>query len=86
MALSLSVIDQETGRNLTATQSLIRYLSYFLSALPLFMVFIWIIFDKKKQGWHDKIAKTVVVRAKNRGIEPVSFSQNTSQFTNNRSI
>ncbi|MBZ0453540.1 RDD family protein, partial [Acinetobacter baumannii] len=23
---------------------------------------IWVAFDAKKQGWHDKMAKTVVVR------------------------
>jgi len=24
--------------------------------------FLWIIWDPKKQGWHDKVAGTVVVR------------------------
>jgi uncharacterized RDD family membrane protein YckC len=23
---------------------------------------IWVVFDKRKQGWHDKLAKTVVIR------------------------
>ena len=31
------------------------------------------IFDKKKQGWHDKLAGTVVVRPKNSGTEAVRF-------------
>jgi uncharacterized RDD family membrane protein YckC len=39
-----------------------RFLAYFVSILPAFLGFLWIAFDKRKQGWHDKIAGTVVVR------------------------
>jgi uncharacterized RDD family membrane protein YckC len=32
--------------------------------IPILLVgVIWIAFDKRKQGWHDKAARTVVVRA-----------------------
>jgi uncharacterized RDD family membrane protein YckC len=40
---------------------------------PLFAGIIWVAFDRRKQGWHDKLADTVVVRKK--GPEPVSFSR-----------
>jgi uncharacterized RDD family membrane protein YckC len=43
-------------------QSLVRYFGYFASCIPLFAGFIWIAFDRRKQGWHDKMANTVVVR------------------------
>jgi uncharacterized RDD family membrane protein YckC len=36
---------------------------------------IWVAFDPKKQGWHDKLAGTVVIRSKNRGPEPVKFEK-----------
>jgi uncharacterized RDD family membrane protein YckC len=39
----------------------IRYLGYILSALPLGLGFLWIAFDRRKQGWHDKLAGTVVI-------------------------
>jgi uncharacterized RDD family membrane protein YckC len=42
--------------------------------LPLCLGFIWVAFDRKKQGWHDKIARTVVVRVKDRGPERVRFN------------
>jgi uncharacterized RDD family membrane protein YckC len=29
---------------------------------PMCLGFLWIAFDKRKQGWHDKLAGTVVVR------------------------
>ena len=28
--------------------------------IPIFLGFLWIAFDKRKQGWHDKLAGTVV--------------------------
>ena len=38
-----------------------RFLAYFVSILPAFLGFLWIAFDKRKQGWHDKLAGTVVI-------------------------
>ena len=73
MALSLRVVDAATGNTLTVGQSIGRYLGYYVSMLPLFLGIIWVAFDKKKQGWHDKLAGTVVVRSKNKGTEPVRF-------------
>jgi uncharacterized RDD family membrane protein YckC len=39
-----------------------RFLAYFVSIFPACLGFLWIAFDKRKQGWHDKIAGTVVIR------------------------
>ena len=33
----------------------------FVSAIVILLGFLWIIFDKDRQGWHDKIADTLVV-------------------------
>jgi uncharacterized RDD family membrane protein YckC len=55
------IIDARSGKRLTFGQALLRYISYLLSALPLGLGFLWILWDKRKQGWHDKIAGTVVV-------------------------
>ncbi|EEX33201.1 hypothetical membrane protein [Vibrio coralliilyticus ATCC BAA-450] len=62
MALKLEVLDAVTGHRLTLSKSVIRYLAYYISAIPLCLGFIWIAFNGKKQGWHDLIANTVVVR------------------------
>jgi uncharacterized RDD family membrane protein YckC len=40
----------------------LRWVGYIISAAGICLGFIWIIFDRKKQGWHDKIAGTVVIR------------------------
>lgn len=42
-------------------QLIVRYLGYFPSTLCLGLGFFWIIWDEKHQGWHDKLARTVVV-------------------------
>lgn len=60
--LKLKVLDEKTGNQLTIMQAIIRYLGYIPSILVLGLGFIWVAFDSKKQGWHDKMAKTVVVR------------------------
>ena len=59
---SLKVLDERTGENVTVGQGIIRYIGYFPAILVLFIGLIWVAFDPKKQGWHDKMAKTVVVR------------------------
>jgi len=41
---------------------------------PFFLGIFWVAFDKKKQGWHDKLAGTVVVKTKKTGPEPVAFN------------
>ena len=54
-------MDAKTGQPASPLQCIVRYLGYFVSALPLGLGFIWVAFDKRKQGWHDKIARTLVV-------------------------
>lgn len=62
MLLKLKVVDEHTLNKLTFKQSIIRYLSYYISLLGFFIGFFWIFFNKKNQGWHDKIAKTIVIK------------------------
>ena len=60
--LRLKVLDEQTGNNVTVGQGIIRYIGYIPATLVLFIGLIWVAFDPKKQGWHDKMAKTVVVK------------------------
>jgi uncharacterized RDD family membrane protein YckC len=52
------------GRPLDWETAIVRALGCFLSLCVVFLGFIWIAFDHNRQAWHDKIAGTVVVRAK----------------------
>jgi uncharacterized RDD family membrane protein YckC len=73
MAISAQIVDAKTGKRLTTGQAACRYIAYFISMLPLFLGIIWIAFDSRKQGWHDKLTGTVVIRPKNRKTEQVKF-------------
>jgi uncharacterized RDD family membrane protein YckC len=50
------------GKPLTFPVALIRSLAAAFSIIVLFLGYIWIAWDSEKQGWHDKIAGTVVLR------------------------
>lgn len=60
--LKLKVLDAETGEHLSYGKAVIRYLGYIPATVVLFLGLIWVAFDKKKQGWHDKMAGSVVVK------------------------
>ncbi|AOT08903.1 RDD family protein [Pseudoalteromonas luteoviolacea] len=61
MVIDAKIVDVKTGANLTTKQSLIRYIAYYVSLIPLGIGFLWVAWDPKKQGWHDKVAGTVVI-------------------------
>ena len=62
MVLKLKIVDAGTGNKLTFGQAIGRYFAYILSAIPFFLGYIWVGFDKRKQSWHDKLAGTIVIR------------------------
>ena len=64
MMLELQVVDATTFKTMSLGQSIGRYFAYLVSSIPLCLGFVWIAFDKRKQGWHDKIAGTVFIHAK----------------------
>ena|SRR3989442_406236 len=53
------------GRPFTMKQAALRHLiGYPLSTVAFFLGFLWMLWDPQQQGWHDKIARTVVVISK----------------------
>lgn len=60
-AMSIRVIDFGTGEPIGVSRALIRYVARFVSALPCFLGYFWMLWDAEKQTWHDKLAATVVV-------------------------
>ena len=49
------------GKPLSVGKAILRYIGYILSAIPLSLGFLWIAFDKKRQGLHDKIASSYAI-------------------------
>jgi uncharacterized RDD family membrane protein YckC len=60
LLLGLMIVRPD-GRKLSLGRSVLRFFGYWVSAIPLFLGFIWIIFDRRRQGWHDKLADTQVL-------------------------
>ncbi|SRR5713101_2687370 len=59
--LNIRVIKTD-GSDLSITTALIRYVGLVISILVIFIGVIWAAFDPNKQGWHDKIAGTYVIK------------------------
>ena len=79
MAIGAVIVDARTGAPASGGQCVVRYIGYFVSTLPLLLGFIWVGFDSRKQGWHDKMAGTVVVRRKGGNAAPVRFDRAASE-------
>jgi uncharacterized RDD family membrane protein YckC len=60
--MSLKVVRDVDGGPLTTGQAIIRLLGYWVSSAVLYLGFIWVLIDKRRRGWHDLIAGTVVVK------------------------
>jgi len=60
MMFGLKVV-QSTGERMTLGIGFLRWVGYVVSKIFFYLGFLWIAFDGKKQGWHDKIAGTIVI-------------------------
>ncbi|MCX7817409.1 MAG: RDD family protein [Syntrophales bacterium] len=60
-ALGLRVVPI-SGGDMSFGIAFLRWVGYLISSIFFMLGYIWIAFDKRKQGWHDKIAGTVVTR------------------------
>ena len=65
----LTIVDAKTGGKPSIGQYIVRYLGYFVSIIPLCAGLIWVAFDERKQGWHDKMAGTLVIQNKTTDLE-----------------
>jgi uncharacterized RDD family membrane protein YckC len=60
-ALGIRVYDLRQGGPIGYGRATIRYFGRILSTIPLFLGYFWMLWDKEKQCWHDKLAGDVVV-------------------------
>jgi len=62
MPFNLRVVSADTGEKIDVVRGLLRYVGLIISFVVILIGVIWVAFDARKQGWHDKIANTLVVR------------------------
>jgi len=63
MALEIRVADIDGGGPIGYSRGFIRTLGRIPSEIVLFLGYFWMLWDGEKQGWHDKLARSVVVPA-----------------------
>src|SRR5262245_33092520 len=61
MALGIRVIDFAGGGSIGYGRGVVRWIGLIISAIPCGLGFLWMLWDKEKQGWQDKLANSVVV-------------------------
>lgn len=61
-AMSLKVVKADGGAILTPAEAVVRYIAQIISAIPLALGYFWVLWDPKREAWHDKIAGTKVIK------------------------
>ena len=62
LVVRAKIVDADSLGKPAPWQLAVRYIGYYVSLLPLGLGFLWITWDPRKQGWHDKLARTLVIR------------------------
>ena len=53
-----------SGEPLQAGDAILRYLGTYLNSAVFMLGWLWATWDENRQGWHDKLANTIVVKAR----------------------
>lgn len=60
-ALGIRVVGIDTGTSIGYGRAFIRFVGRYVSAIPIFLGYFWMLWDRENQCWHDKFASDVVV-------------------------
>ncbi|MCR3882910.1 RDD family protein [Methanotrichaceae archaeon M04Ac] len=61
MAMKIKLVGTDGTYPIGYGKGFLRWIGMIISAMVILLGFVWILIDKKRQGWHDKIAGTYVV-------------------------
>lgn len=59
--LGVRVVRANDGGRITFGRAMVRMVGAYIAGIPFLLGFFWALFDRRRQGWHDKLAGTVVV-------------------------
>ena len=60
-ALGIRVYDLRQGGPIGYGRGFLRQIGKYISGIVILLGYLWMLWDKEKQTWHDKIAGSVVV-------------------------
>ena len=59
----LRIVDATTGGSIGIARAIVRYLMAIVNTMACYIGWIWVAFDPRKQGWHDKVVNSVVIQS-----------------------
>ncbi len=62
----IRIVRDRDGGPISGGQALLRLLGYFVNGVVFYIGYVWILVDKRRRGWHDLIAGTVVIEDQRR--------------------
>jgi uncharacterized RDD family membrane protein YckC len=62
--MGIKVVRDADGGPITTGQAILRLIGYWVSGFVFYLGYIWIFIDKRRRGWHDLIAGTIVIAAR----------------------
>jgi uncharacterized RDD family membrane protein YckC len=60
--LNIRVADVDNGGTLDYGRAFLRFLMSYVSGLALLIGYLWMLWDPQNQTWHDKVARSLVVK------------------------
>lgn len=61
--LHIRVVRDADGGPISGGSAILRLIGFYISGAVFYLGFIWVFVDKRRRGWHDLIAGTVVIEA-----------------------
>lgn len=62
-AVGIRVVDADTGQPIGTGRAVGRYFGRLISGAICYLGFLWMLWDSRKQTWHDKMVNSIVVRS-----------------------
>jgi uncharacterized RDD family membrane protein YckC len=62
-AVGIRVVDESSGEVIGYGRAAGRYFMSIVSGWPCYLGYFWMLWDRQRQTWHDKVVRSVVVRA-----------------------
>ena len=77
-ALGIRVVDFDTGGSIGFARALLRSIGRYVSAIVILIGYLWMLWDREHQTWHDKFAGSVVVPI---SAYPVGYGTGAGSYT-----
>lgn len=61
MPFRIRIVRDADGGPITGGQAVMRFVGYWINSIVFYVGFAWILVDRRRRGWHDLIAGTVVI-------------------------